>query len=74
MTFKGSMTSVGRHGLSGQKKSVFALAAFEETAKHLLKAAVYGDTDELHGVTENILIGQTIPVGTGQVEIEMDLG
>jgi DNA-directed RNA polymerase subunit A" len=73
MTYKGAVKSVGRHGLAGEKKSVLARAAFEETSKHLLSACVAEESDDLKGVTENILIGQTIPVGTGTVEVQMKI-
>jgi DNA-directed RNA polymerase subunit A' len=73
MTFKGAVKSIGRHGLAGEKKSVLARAAFEETAKHLLNACLFGESDTLKGVTENILIGQTIPVGTGKVKVVMEI-
>ncbi|NYZ74979.1 DNA-directed RNA polymerase subunit A' [Candidatus Micrarchaeota archaeon] len=73
MTYKGALKSVGRHGLAGEKASVLARAAFEETAKHLTRACVHGESDNLAGVAENIIIGQTIPCGTGKVELEMDV-
>lgn len=71
MCVDGTARAVGRHGISGQKSSVFARAAFEETVRHLLDAALKGTKDELKGVTENIIIGQPIPVGTGTVELVM---
>ena len=71
MTLNGGVMSVGRHGLSGQKPSVLARAAFEETIKHIINAAVRGEEDKLRGVTENILIGQTIPLGSGTVKLKM---
>jgi len=71
MCMDGVVKSVGRHGLSGQKASVLARAAFEETLKHLIRAAVSGEEDNLIGVTENIIIGQPIPVGTGTVKLGM---
>ncbi len=71
MTMDGSIKSVGRHGLSGQKAGILARAAFEETLKHLVAASIKSDEDKLVGVTENIIIGQTIPVGTGLVRLEM---
>jgi DNA-directed RNA polymerase subunit A" len=71
MTANGEITSIGRHGLSGQKQSVLARAAFEETVKHLVSAAVRGEEDPLSGVTENILIGQPIPLGSGRVKLRM---
>jgi DNA-directed RNA polymerase subunit A" len=71
MTMDGSIKSVGRHGLSGQKAGILARAAFEETIKHLIAAAIKADEDKLVGVTENIIIGQMIPVGTGTVRLVM---
>ena len=74
MTNKGSIKSIGRHGLAGEKASVLARAAFEETAKHLIGACILGEEDLLRGVAENIIIGQTIPCGTGKVKLEMNIG
>lgn len=69
MTASGSVKGVGRHGLSGEKRSVFARAAYEETLKHLVHAAAFGETDKMRGVTENILVGKQIPIGTGSVKL-----
>jgi DNA-directed RNA polymerase subunit A" len=69
MTVTGEVQAVGRTGISGAKVSVLARAAFEETEKHILNAAIYGEVDTLEGVAENIIIGQPIPVGTGTVEL-----
>jgi len=69
MTVTGEVQAVGRTGISGAKESVLARAAFEETEKHILNAAIYGEVDNLDGVAENIIIGQPIPLGTGTVEL-----
>jgi len=71
MCITGDLQAVGRTGISGSKESVLARAAFEETEKHILNAALYGEVDVLSGVAENIIIGQPIPVGTGTVELEV---
>ena len=72
MTSEGIVKSIGRHGISGEKSSVLARAAFEETGKHLLHASIRGEVDDLTGIIENIIIGQPIPLGTGSVGIKMD--
>ncbi|WP_461461949.1 DNA-directed RNA polymerase subunit A'' [Methanobrevibacter sp.] len=72
MTSEGIVKSIGRHGIGGEKSSVLARAAFEETGKHLLTASIRGETDKLTGVIENIIVGQPIPLGTGSVDIIMD--
>jgi DNA-directed RNA polymerase subunit A" len=69
MCVDGIVKSVGRHGLSGQKAGVLARAAFEETVKHLARAAVQGEVDHLKGITENVIVGQIIPTGTGVVKL-----
>ncbi|MCK5234212.1 MAG: DNA-directed RNA polymerase subunit A'' [Candidatus Aenigmarchaeota archaeon] len=71
MTQSGGIQAIGRYGLSGSKSSVLARANFEETIKHLTDAAVYGLSDELNGIVENVMIGKTAKVGTGLVNIAM---
>jgi DNA-directed RNA polymerase subunit A" len=71
MTSTGRIRQIGRHGVSGEKSSVLARAAFEVTVKHLLDAAAHGEEDALEGVTENVIVGQPIPLGTGIVELFM---
>ena len=71
MASEGTIRSIGRHGISGEKSSVLARAAFEETGKHLLRASIRGEVDKLTGIIENIIIGQPIPLGTGSVGVVM---
>jgi DNA-directed RNA polymerase subunit A" len=66
MTVDGDVKQIGRHGVSGEKASVLARAAFEVTVNHILDAAVRGDVDDLRGVTENVIVGQ---LGTGDVQL-----
>jgi len=71
MTNTGDIQSIGRHGISGSKESVLARAAFEVTVSHLIDAAVYGEVDDLNGVTENVIVGKPIKLGTGDVNLRM---
>ncbi|MDD5096820.1 MAG: DNA-directed RNA polymerase subunit A'' [Candidatus ainarchaeum sp.] len=71
MCADGKVKSIGRHGLSGEKAGVLGRAAFEETIKHLVNASVTAEEDNLVGVTENIIVGQTIPIGTGKIKLRM---
>jgi len=71
MTSKGYLQQIGRHGIAGTKTSVLARAAFEITVPTLAEAAIYGETEELKGVTENVIVGLPIPVGTGIVDLYM---
>ncbi len=69
MTSEGEVRAIGRHGVSGNKHSILARAAFEVTVNHLLKAGIIGEKDELSGVAENIIVGQPVALGTGSVEL-----
>ncbi|MEM0362699.1 MAG: DNA-directed RNA polymerase subunit A'' [Sulfolobaceae archaeon] len=71
MTRTGIVRQIGRHGVTGEKGSVLARAAFEVTVKHLLDSAARGDLEEFKGVVENIIIGHPIKLGTGMVELTM---
>ncbi|MFC7166789.1 DNA-directed RNA polymerase subunit A'' [Halospeciosus flavus] len=71
MTNDGTIQSIGRHGISGNKDSVLARAAFEVTVNHLLDAAIYGEADDLDGVIENVIVGKPIRLGTGDVDLRM---
>ncbi len=69
MTSEGEVRAIGRHGVSGNKHSILARAAFEVTVNHLLRAGIIGEKDELAGVAENIIVGQPVALGTGSVEL-----
>ncbi|HVL87480.1 MAG TPA: DNA-directed RNA polymerase subunit A'' [Candidatus Thermoplasmatota archaeon] len=71
MTVDGNIRAIGRHGISGEKSSVLARAAFEITVAHLLEAGLVGEVDPLEGVAENIIVGQPVALGTGAVQLVM---
>ncbi len=72
MTADGEVKAIGRQGVSGQKSSILARAAFEITVDHLLQAGMTGEVDHLNGVAENIIVGQPVNLGTGAVRLAMD--
>lgn len=71
MTATGEIRQIGRHGISGEQSSVLARAAFEVTVRHLIQASILGEEDNLLGITENVIIGQSIPLGTGSIDLFM---
>jgi len=71
MTHTGEVRQIGRHGVSGQKSSVLARAAFEITLPTIVEASIQGVSDNLNGVTESVIVGQNIPIGTGLIELYM---
>lgn len=69
MTADGNIKAIGRYGVAGSKGSVLARANFEETIKHLTKAAIRAEKDNLESIIENVMINQVVPVGTGMFDI-----
>lgn len=73
MCATGDVKQVGRHGVVYEKESVLARSAFELTVSNIVEAAVRGVSDSLKGATESVLVGQTIPIGTGLVDVYMTM-
>jgi DNA-directed RNA polymerase subunit A' len=73
MTSKGYLQQIGRHGIAGTKTSVLARAAFEITVPTIARAALEGQVEPLKGVTENVIVGATVPVGTGMIDLYMSV-
>ncbi|MDY3978706.1 MAG: DNA-directed RNA polymerase subunit beta' [Tidjanibacter sp.] len=48
-----------------QTSSFMSAASFQETTKVLNEAAIYGKTDTLENLKENVICGHLIPAGTG---------
>jgi DNA-directed RNA polymerase subunit A" len=69
MCFSGEVRPIGRYGVAGSKTSILARAAFEETIKHLVRASIRNESDDLNGIFENVMIGQVIPSGTGMFDL-----
>ncbi|KAM0681121.1 DNA-directed RNA polymerase II core subunit rpo21 [Glugoides intestinalis] len=72
MTVKGYLTGITRHGVSRASASALKRASFEETVDVLLDAAASSEKDAVCGVSENIMLGQVPPVGTGCIDIILD--
>jgi DNA-directed RNA polymerase subunit A' len=73
MCHRGYMQQIGRHGIAGTKDSVLARAAFEITVPTIAGAARTGETEELRGITENVIVGSQIPIGSGTVDLYMQV-
>jgi DNA-directed RNA polymerase III subunit RPC1 len=65
MTFKGEVLGITRFGVAKMRESVLMLASFEKTTDHLFDAAVHSRQDSIVGVSECIIMGVPIPLGTG---------
>lgn len=65
MSYKGEILGITRFGLAKMKESVLMLASFEKTADHLFDAAYFGQKDSVCGVSECIIMGIPMNIGTG---------
>ena len=72
MTSKGFITSINRQGINRGDIGPLAKCSFEDTTDQLIKASIFGEKDKLQGVSSNIMLGQTIPSGTGMCDIFLD--
>lgn len=71
MTYKGEVLGITRFGLAKMRDSVLQLASFEKTTDHLFDAAFYMKMDKVEGVSERIILGQTMNIGTGSFELSV---
>lgn len=69
MTFKGEVLGITRFGLSKMRDSVLQLASFEKTPDHLFEAAWHMKRDRIEGVSECIIMGQSMGQGTGAFKV-----
>ncbi|RNJ77864.1 MAG: DNA-directed RNA polymerase subunit A' [Nitrosopumilus sp. H8] len=73
MCSRGYMQQIGRHGIAGTKDSVLARSAFEITVPTIAHAALGGEVERLKGITENVIVGSNIPIGSGTVDLYMQV-
>jgi DNA-directed RNA polymerase III subunit RPC1 len=74
MTYKGEILGITRFGLAKMRDSVLQLASFEKTPDHLFDAAAGMKKDRILGVSECIIMGQTMSIGTGAFQVVRRLG
>lgn len=74
MTYKGDVLGITRFGLAKMRDSVLQLASFEKTADHLFDAGGAGKVDRVEGVSECIILGKSVGLGTGSMEVVRKLG
>lgn len=66
---QGEVLGITRTGVQKMKDSVLMLASFEKTADHLFSAAVNGREDKIEGVSECIIMGIPMQMGTGMLKV-----
>ncbi|KAI9794044.1 MAG: DNA-directed RNA polymerase II subunit RPB1 [Peltula sp. TS41687] len=72
MTARGHIMAVTRHGINRAETGALMRCSFEETVEILLEAAANGELDDCRGISENIMLGQAAPLGTGEMDTYLD--
>lgn len=72
MTSRGFLMAVTRHGINRADTGALMRCSFEETVEILLDAAAFAELDDCRGVSENLILGQLAPAGTGEFEVYLD--
>ncbi|CAJ1438240.1 unnamed protein product [Effrenium voratum] len=72
MTNRGHLMAITRHGVNRTNMGPLMKCSFEETVEILMDAAIYNETDHMRSVSENIIFGQLVPIGTGSFDVHMD--
>lgn len=65
MCVSGVVRGITRYGVVSEKASVMARASFETPIRHIINASLVGEEDKLNSVVENVMLNQSVPVGTG---------
>ena len=55
------------------QRQCLARAAFEITVPTIAHAALGGEVEQLKGITENVIVGSNIPIGSGTVDLYMQV-
>ncbi|KAI5296463.1 DNA-directed RNA polymerase II subunit rpb1 [Ascosphaera acerosa] len=72
MTSRGFLMAVTRHGINRTDTGALMRCSFEETVEILLDAAAFAELDDCRGVSENLILGQMAPAGTGEFDVYLD--
>ncbi|KAG5460316.1 MAG: putative RNA polymerase II 215 kd subunit [Olpidium bornovanus] len=72
MTSKGNFMAITRHGINRAATGALMRCSFEETVEILMEAASVGEADTCKGVSQNIMLGQLAPLGTGEFDVVLD--
>merc|ERR1719343_1774012 len=74
MTYRGAVLGINRYGISRMRTSCLMLASFEKTTDLVFDAAAHEKIDPVKGVSECIILGSNIRLGTGLFKVLYDFG
>lgn len=72
MTSRGHLMAITRHGINRAETGALMRCSFEETVEILLEAGAAAELDDCRGISENVILGQMPPLGTGAFDCMVD--
>jgi hypothetical protein len=72
MTNQGIPLSITYGGISRQPTGAYTKMTFERAAQIAANSALYGNTEKINTVSNSIIVGKQITLGTGSVGIKLD--
>ena len=73
MSTRGFLTAINRNGINRVRDvSILRKASFEETTDVLFGAAVFSEYDMLRGVSQRIIFGENVKIGTHSFDVMID--
>ena len=69
ITYNGNLMGLNRYGIVKMKNSPMMLASFEKTGEILFDAAFFGAEDAMKGVSEKIITGDNVNIGTSKFDL-----
>lgn len=73
MVFYGTIISISRYGARKMESGAISNASFEQSLETLTGAGLKGESETINGVSASILLGKMPRVGTGIVELMVDI-
>lgn len=65
MSYRGRIIPLSRHGINRTNNGVLVRSSFEETGDVIRDAAMFGERDDVNGVSQSIMLGKLANIGTG---------
>jgi DNA-directed RNA polymerase beta' subunit len=69
MLYTGTISSISRYGVHKNQSGALTKCSFEESLDQILKAGIYGETENISGVSGAIICGKVSNVGTGLCDL-----
>lgn len=69
MLYTGSISSISRYGVHKNQSGALTKCSFEESLDQFLKAGIYGEDEDINGVSGAIICGKISNIGSGLCDL-----